>query len=285
MDAKDIWFQQTLLKPRLQPIVFPEAHRTVPNQWATLPTVAIFLTLSAVTLGVYATAFVAAAVVLTWKLKTTPVEACAEARSIEATLSSGKIRLTQSDIAKIPASARHMDIFVFLVSLGFALPDCNPSLVYVCFAEYIRNQATTDSKKAMIRDHIKNHLILRSGKMLFTFLWGTPLLQKQMPASTATLKQEIKEFLESSAAKQLSWYASETFIKLEQRYKKELGADHELTLALQQEWLPQLKATYKNEKNAQKQHLDALKEELMMVCWHPTRVAKYLEMGLDVEDM
>jgi hypothetical protein len=285
MDAKDIWFQQTVLRPRLDPIVFPDAPRTVTNRWFSTQAAAIALSLSALTLGVYATAFVAAALVLTWKLQKTPVEICAEARSIEATLSSGKIHLMQSDIAKIPASIRHMDIFVFLISLGFALPDSNPSLVYICFAQYIRHQASTDSKKAILRDHIKNHLILRSGKMLFTFLGSVPLLQKQLPASTATLKQEIKAFLQSKAGKELSWFASETLMKLDARYKKELGADHELTLTLQQEWLPQLKATYKSEKAAQKQYLDALKEELMMVCWHPTRVAKYLEMGLDVEDM
>jgi hypothetical protein len=46
-----------------------------------------------------------------------------------------------------------------------------------------------------------------------------------------------------------------------------------------------LKAEQQRQREAARQRFDAMKEEIMMVAWHPTRVMRLLEAGLEIEDM
>jgi hypothetical protein len=266
MDAKERWIQENILSPSRRPIRFQE-RETLRHHWVSYLPNCVLVVLHFVASFLFS------------KRKTEVTDPLLDS------LRSENITLTGIDIAKIPCKVSHIDIFVRLIQLEIAFPEDHPSLIYLSFTEYIKNQANEKKRHKPLMDHIQKDMILRSGQMLFIFLSILPMFYKKRSFYLSFLQTEIKHFLESPAGKELSWVSCDLLKKLEKQYIEMLGVEDKLTRVLQEEWIPQLKALHLAEKSLQKNKMDPIKEELMMVCWHPDRVRKYLEMGMDIEDL
>lgn len=220
---------------------------------------------------------------------------------ILADLQSGLIVLTKEDILKIPAKVAYVDIYLLLLEHNFAKYGDHPKLertglwlyqTIMCYFPFDERPEFQRSKLSILKNKIETYLITFSGKSLFDFFLfigmatvGRGKLQKQMCDYIPTL-------LDTNAAKELSWYPrrklDEIRLEWEACVKVKEGQPpmtHPLMRSLTERWLLDLKELYETEKQMQKIKMDHCKEELMMVCWHPDRVSKLLEMGIGVEDM
>ena len=131
---------------------------------------------------------------------------------------------------------------------------------------------------------IEKILIVHSGRTLFDFIYFLPVFIKSNITFTRFIMMYIPSILDSHGAKELSWWSRDNLNELRVHYEKELGKEHSFTRCLVERWLPDLKELYKTEKSIQKLMIDSCKEELMAVCWHPSRIEKYLEMGIDINE-
>ena len=202
-------------------------------------------------------------------------------------LQSGRITLTPDDIRRVPAQSRYADIYLLLIEHGFFQPGTHPHLERAILGYYyflLRHFPHNDLEPAL-RVAIEKYLLLYSGKTLYTFLLALASRADHHEGLTIKLAEHIPTFLDSDAAKELSWYPRSDLDELRVVYEKHLGEDHSLTKCLVQRWLPDIKELYVTEKMVQKIKMDQCKEEIMMVCWHPSRVEKYLNMGLDPAEM
>jgi hypothetical protein len=131
---------------------------------------------------------------------------------------------------------------------------------------------------------IEKVLIVHSGRTLFDFMYFLPVFMKRNDLFSEFLLDYIPSICDSHGAKQLSWWSKNNLDELRLHYEKELEKENPFTKCLVERWLPDLKELYKTEKIIQKLKIDSCKEELMRVVWHPDRVSKYLEMGIDLND-
>ena len=220
---------------------------------------------------------------------------------ILADLKSGLITLTKEDICKIPATEGYVDIYILLLEHNFAHYGDHPKLermglwlyqllmVNFPFDDRPEFQA---SKLMILKRKIEDYLITSSGKSLYDFFMfigmamvGRRKLQKQMVEYIPTL-------LDTNAAKELSWYSHDILDGIRREWEESCkfknGAPpmpNPVIRCLVERWLPDIKELYVTEKLIQKIKMDQCKEELMMNRWHPDRVGKFLEMGIDPDDM
>ncbi len=210
----------------------------------------------------------------------------ANEKKILSDLGSGKIILTKEDIRKIPSLQMHIDIYLLLVEKGFVERGTHMKLEFATlwFFMQLLSSFPADASLKPLRELIERTIILASGKTLYDFLMWIryPVLGRSRLAQT--LIAYIPTLLDSEAAKELSWYPRDELDKLRIEYEKIPGKEHPLTSCLVKRWLLDLKELYQTEKTVQKLKMDQCKEELMMNRWHPDRVEKYLQMGLDIDD-
>ena len=202
-------------------------------------------------------------------------------------LTSGTIVLTPGDILKIPARDRYTDIYLFFIEHGFVEKGAHKNLelnILNFYTRMIANYAQ-DHSLAPVRDLIERTMIVSSGKTLFDFLmWIGPSLTNR-EHTTRKMIEYIPSLLDTSAAKELSWYTRDELDKLRIHYEKAPGKEHLVTKCLVQRWLLDIKELYHTEKTIQKLKMDHCKEELMMNRWHPDRLNKYLEMGYEIDQL
>ena len=202
-------------------------------------------------------------------------------------LESKRVLLMSADIAKIPSRDRYLDIYLFLVKHGYAKPKDNCALLARCYFYYVDKCALVSDNwpNFPLKKEIHDILIANSGLEFFVFLNSLTKICKGRPRLTAFVTQEIPKYLDTPAAKELSWWSHQDLDQLRQEYEKELGIDHPLTKCLVQRWLLDLKELYTTEKAIQKIKMDHCKEELMMERWHPDRLKKYLDMGYEIHQL
>lgn len=246
MESKDLWIQENILSPYRPPILL-EGKKSQPFRWGVLANHLLSFLIGFVAFDSreLALALLLVRVFLLGKWLNPPAH-----MSVEETLRSKQICLTKADIQNLPAKKSCMDIFILLLQLELAQPEDNLPLLHVCFAHFLQNYA----RKTPVILAIQKELIQRSGLFLFQFLQKVKD-QEAFP---------MAELLDSEAGKELSWLSKDLFNPT---------------------WVPLLKELYAREKALQKKAMDPLKEELMKVCWHPDRVLKYLEMGIEMEDI
>ena len=204
-------------------------------------------------------------------------------------LQSGWITLTKEDIRKIPNQQRFIDIYLFLMENGFTERGANMKLEFTSLwflMQLLVNfpELTSHDRLDPLVKLIERNLVLASGKTLYDFLMWIRYPVVGRPRLTQALVTYIPKFLDTEAAKELSWYPRDELDKLRIEYENTPGKEHPLTKCLVLRWLLDLKELYQTEKAIQKIKMDQCKEELMMNRWHPDRVLKYLEMGLDIDD-
>ena len=200
-------------------------------------------------------------------------------------LKSKRIVLTKTDISKIPSRDRYIDIYVFLIKHGYADASDNSKLLARSYLYYIQGSSQNRESFDFLPE-ICSILILQSGRSLFRFLKTLSVICKKYNHFTPFAIEEIPRYLDSEAAKELSWWSHKELDELRIHYEKELSVEHPLTRCLVLRWLLDLKELYRTEKAIQKIKMDQCKEELMMNRWHPDRLWKYYEMfGIEVDDM
>jgi hypothetical protein len=199
-------------------------------------------------------------------------------------LESKRVTLTPADIAQIPSRDRYLDVYLLLVKHGYAKIDDNIHLLVRSYWYYIE-KSDINYPDLSLRPEIRHTLILESGKSFFRFLVSLPKLSKSRQKFVTFAVQEIPTYMESSAAKELSWWCHKDLDELRIQYEKELSVDHPMTKCLTQRWLLDLKELYVTEKAIQKLKMDHCKEELMMNRWHPSRLEKYLNMGYEIDQL
>jgi hypothetical protein len=202
-------------------------------------------------------------------------------------LKSGRIQLTQDDILAIPPRSQYIDIYMLLLKHGFAERGTHEVLEiamldYYCF---LLAQFPDNDLMPIMRKTIEDVFVLASGKSLYEFLLWLPVGLLRRERLTSAMIRYIPTLLDSPAAKELSWFSYADLDKIRIHYEVLVGKDHHITKYLVQCWLLDLKELYQTEKAIQKIKMDQCKEELMMNRWHPSRLEKWLEAGLDDDDM
>ena len=200
-------------------------------------------------------------------------------------LRSREIVLTKEDIQAIPDDDRYLDVYLLLVSLGCAEPQEHCFLFTRAIKLYYDEDfcmAPPQSPRYLTKLEIEKHLIASSGPLLFDYLTRALTLRH---VRETLLFTTVPSRLYTQGAKELAWFPRESFESLRTEYERTAGAHHPLTKTLVERWLPELKQLYAKEKEIQKLKMNCCKEELMMNRWHPDRVWKHLEMGIDIEDM
>ena len=209
-------------------------------------------------------------------------------------LKAGVVTLTKEDIKKIPAKECYVDIYLLLIENNFAEFGDHPRLeflglwLYVFILtdfEFAERPENHKNRLLDLKRQLENVLILSSGNSMYKFLQHMAGTSKGRTKLTKQLVQIIPPLLDTNAAKEMSWMSYDELDKLRTIYEKELGKDASLTKCLVQRWLPDIKELYNTEKQIQKMKMDQCKEELMMNRWHPERIEKYLDMGIDLEDL
>jgi hypothetical protein len=202
-------------------------------------------------------------------------------------MESKRIILTPADIANIPPRDRYLDIYLFLVKHGYAKEEDNIDLLARAYWYYIEKSISVSVQwpNFPLQKEIRDILILNSGKTFFRFLMSLAKLSKSRQKFVTFAVQEVPKYLDSPAAKELSWWCHKDLDALRLQYEKELSVDHTMTKCLVQRWLLDLKELYITEKFIQKLKMDHCKEELMMNRWHPSRLEKYLNMGYEIDQL
>lgn len=203
-------------------------------------------------------------------------------------LDSGLIVLTSTDIGNIPSRDRNIDIYLFLIKYGYAKATDNCDLLARSYWYFLDKSsvAAPNLLNFPLKEEICDVLILANHHTFFRFLKSLAKLCKNRARYVGFATVEIPKFLDSAAAKELSWWSYQELDELRVCYEDELGRDHPLTKCLVQRWLLDLKELYHTEKAVQKIKMDQCKEEIMMNRWHPDRIMKmYEEYGLDVNDL
>lgn len=220
-------------------------------------------------------------------------EANSPTKPILEPLRRGEIQLTDADIRRIPAKALYIDIFVLLLQTGYARPNQNKNLFLLMLDYYIRLQLIPHFPFAIRIPGGLSPVCREIGKLLqndadilVKFMYVLPqMLHKKFSEYEdleGMLVPVLLELQESKAQRELCWYSKEGL--LFDIYKKtDIGK--KFLPFLNDIFYPRLHELLKEEKKAKYARSNIIKEELMMRQWHPDRVWKYLEMGIDIEDM
>ena len=210
------------------------------------------------------------------------------------------ITLTEEDIQSIPNARSRIDIFLLLIDHDFIKVTSHPRLYLRCL-EYLADFwfLTNDAlilPLSPVGEKIRDILILKTAPHLLHFFQTLPALF-QLPAFAdfpprriLSIQSFFATVLESSAARELCWNPS--LKRLTGVYEEILGEGHFLPAFFREVYSAQWERLYRSEKAFQKAKMDGCKEEMMMVCWHPKRFFRLLELGkamygewFDVEDL
>jgi hypothetical protein len=93
----------------------------------------------------------------------------------------------------------------------------------------------------------------------------------------------LRDAIDTDIGSEWSWTSPKQ--RYEGYFSKEPMPAPEMIDFMRTTFFPRVKEIYIEEKEVQKMRMDHCKEQLMMVCWHPDRVMKYLEMGYEPDDM
>jgi hypothetical protein len=209
-------------------------------------------------------------------------------------LSTGAVRLTKSNISSIPNKDSQLDAYILLIVNGYASPLDNPALLLRSLRYFCSTRITMEELQNFARANhtarllplIQKYIICASDETFREFLMFAPLYAQTTEVKARFLMNFIPTLLDSTGAKQLSWWSYDDLDKIRIHYEKVLGKEHSLTQCLVSRWLLDLKELYRTEKAIQKIQMDQCKEEIMMNRWHPDRVTKmYEEYGIEIDDM
>ena len=198
----------------------------------------------------------------------------------------GYVKLTEKDVANIPADRMFADIFLELVGNGLAEPEWNMPL-YACCVEFLLELVNLKAHSHPLFVALPLVLVMPSPRDFDRFLITLAMMEKKgmipreyYPSTFAFLM----ELLETRAGTDYCW--SNPADRLGDVLRRELQkTSGTLSRFLDSRFWPETKEVFSTDKQYMKARMDYVKEELMQFCWHPIRLAKYLEMGLDIDEL
>jgi hypothetical protein len=192
-------------------------------------------------------------------------------------LQEGVVTIHLDDLKALHNDERYIDIYVILCD--YLHCDYTVNLELYLATTLILLRTIEFANPNYLFGLLVDRLILRSSKVLERFLYIVAILAKHdnsMP-TRPQFHQFMMSLLETDVAKEFSWNYDGQVVYLQELHKIEVSRIYKDFI--EQRWLPDLKELYKSEKQIQKAKMSHCKEELMMICWHPDRVAHWLETG------
>jgi hypothetical protein len=206
-------------------------------------------------------------------------------------LKEGSIELTAEDIGNIPSTARFMDIYVLLVEYGYSDIKTNVGLYSDC-CRYLGQfmHPAQDSPMCMystLARKIIDVLIVKDESSLRSFLHEFIIMVKYFPGFQGEYLTNrivpitffLSSLLDSNAARKISW--EHKIQSVVNEFESKLGPAHLVTSYVKEVMVFEFHDLYQLEKQKQKLKVDALKEELMAMTWHPDR---FQDWCLDEEE-
>lgn len=198
----------------------------------------------------------------------------------------GYVKLTEKDVAKIPADRMFADVFLELVGNGLAKAEWNMPL-YACCVEFLLELVNLKAYSHPLLTAIPEILVVPSPRDFDRFLVTLAIMEKKQmipreyyPSTFAFLIA----LLETRPGTDYCW--SNPAERLGDVLRRELEKTNgTFSRFLDSRFWPESIEILRTDKQYMKAKMDYIKEELMQFCWHPLRVAKYLEMGLDIDEL
>ena len=211
----------------------------------------------------------------------------ASQEKIYSDLDSGRVVLTEHDIASIPCLNRYVDIFALLCSKGVALRYMNTclwtlSVMYVIalisYDRIDKNYVTfiIDSLLNNDTSNIYNLLLCITTKIA---ILSRPLTLKE----TFNITTFLTSLCEIELMKKFSW--ENRTGEIYEDFKRIIGEDHIITTYMAGRFLPEIKSIFTTERQIQKAKMLHYKEEIVQKAWHPRRLEMYLNMGYALDDV
>lgn len=182
-----------------------------------------------------------------------------------------------------------LDIYLILLREGIAQPEDNPALftrVILFHLQLASLFAYTHNLFPLNQEVLFNtsqHLLEATlGVILSLSATSTPEVHRVYALHPRT-QVVLRDALNTEVAEEWSW--TNPMERLEKMMIEDPKPATELVDFMRTTFFPRLRAMYKEQKEIQKARTDYFKEELMMNRWHPDRLMKYLEMGIDIEDI
>jgi hypothetical protein len=201
------------------------------------------------------------------------------------------IELTPNDINLMATRSNSLDIYVLLFEHGYISLEKNHNhplylkAIGYLFEFWFLGKIVPVTSLPRLARKIWSTFILKDAKHMRYFLYNLDslmnhyTLQGRLESRFLYIEIFLTELLTTPALSKLSWEPFENDIL--QHYEARIGKEHLLTKYFQSTYLPRCKEMYRAEKKLQKDRIDSLKEELMMITWHPDR---FLTWCLDEEE-
>jgi hypothetical protein len=202
------------------------------------------------------------------------------------------IELNENDIRLMVNRRKSLDVYILLFEHGYISLEKNYNhSLYLRAIEYLAefwllSERFTTIPYSSLAKKILEILILKDAKHLRYFFFNFHSITHFPRFQEYILENRfhcidifLTELLRTEALGKLSWEPFEKDIL--QHYEAQIGKEHILTTYFRTTYLPRCKEMYKAEKKIQKERIDSLKEELMMITWHPDR---FLTWCLDEEE-
>ena len=195
-------------------------------------------------------------------------------------LTSGKVKVTKEDIASLPCSDSHVDIFLILCELPYVNPEWNKSLLLRSISYYY-NMARILSPTPLLPlqrvrlDPMRNNKNMGFARTLKYMLKlkdkreKTGVLMHQ--ADTTPYEQIIQAYF-TDYNHAYSWYSEEALVSLILPHNV-CPKYFNLTV------IPLLKQNGKQVRRAKKTFMDPMKEEIVAKVFHPQNVERWFNEG------
>ena len=200
-------------------------------------------------------------------------------------LDSGRIVLTESDIASIPHKDRYVDIFALLSRKGVASRKAN-RLLWTRSMLYVIALILFDRIDKGYVDFIVESLLEGLPINIYYLLCCIPIrvaARALTPREVFNMTAWLSRLCEIDLMKTFSW-ENRTGV-LYDYFKEKLGEDHVITTYMAARFLPEIKSILKTEMQIQKAKMLHYKEEIVQKAWHPRRMELYLNMGYALDDV
>lgn len=192
----------------------------------------------------------------------------------------GLVKINENDLRKMPITERLVDLYIVLCEYLHLELDVNMTYKMHCFRIFLRIIEFYNHRRPNYLESVfSEHLVLKSVRHFKTFLKVIAEFSKNPHSMTNRphFFEYMMSIMETDTVKEFSWNH-----EAQHEFKKSI---HELKCLpsfiefIESRWLPDIQELYRAEKQIQKLKISHIKEQLMMVCWHPIRVEKWLTTG------
>ena len=191
----------------------------------------------------------------------------------------GLIKINENDLRKMPISERLIDIYIIICEYLQLDLSVNMTFKIQCFRILLRIIEFHNNRPHFLENILTNLLVLKSTDEFQNFMKNVALAAKDPRSMTNRphFFEYMMYIMESKILKEYSWnhQAQDDYLQM----IKTMKCSSPFIEFIESRWLPDIKELYRAEKQIQKIVMSEIKEQLMMVCWHPIRIEKWLRTG------